>query len=92
MSVRLDMIDRGWGDFLARPNGSLSLRFYVQPTMAGLLALWAGIQVGMNRTDAPTPHVWIVGSTQTNGPADYPCSRSGRSVFAGSRTRHDNIP
>ena len=44
MSVILEMIGRGWDNFLARPNGSLSLRFYVQPTMAGLLALRAGIQ------------------------------------------------
>ena len=38
MSVLLEMIGRGWDNFLARPSGSLSLRFYVQPTMAGLLA------------------------------------------------------
>ena len=40
----VEMIGRGWENFLARPNGSLSLRFYVQPTMASLLALRAGIQ------------------------------------------------
>ena len=44
MSILLEMIGRGWDNFLARPNGPLSLRFYVQPTMAGLLALRAGIQ------------------------------------------------
>jgi hypothetical protein len=44
MSILLGMIGRGWENFLARPNGSLSLRFYVQPTMASLLALRAGIQ------------------------------------------------
>lgn len=44
MSALVDMIDRGLDNFLARPNGVLSLRFYVQPTMAGLLALRAGIQ------------------------------------------------
>jgi hypothetical protein len=38
------MIGRGWENFLARPNGSLSLRFYVQPTMTSLLALRAGVQ------------------------------------------------
>src|ERR1700738_3292053 len=44
MIVLLEMIGRGWDNFLARPNGPLNLRFYVQPTMAGLLALRAGIQ------------------------------------------------
>jgi hypothetical protein len=38
------MIVRGWDNFLARPNGALSLRFFVQPTMAGLLALRSGIE------------------------------------------------
>ena len=40
----VEMIGRGWEDFLARPSGSLSLRFILQPTMAALLALHAGIQ------------------------------------------------
>ena len=44
MSVVLEMISRGWENLLARPDGPLSLRFYVQPTMASLLALRAGIQ------------------------------------------------
>ena len=44
MSVLIEMIGRGWDNFLARPDGPLSLRFYVQPTMASLLALRAGIQ------------------------------------------------
>ena len=44
MSALVEMIDRGLDNFLARPNGVLSLRFYVQPTMAGLLALRAGIR------------------------------------------------
>ena len=44
MSILLEMIGRGWENFLARPNGSLSLRFYIQPTMASLLALRAGIR------------------------------------------------
>ena len=38
------MVIRGWDHFLARPNGALNLRFFVQPTMAGLLALRAGIE------------------------------------------------
>ena len=44
MSILLEMIGRGWENFFARPNGSLSLRFYIQPTMASLLALRAGIE------------------------------------------------
>jgi hypothetical protein len=44
MSILLEMIGRGWENFLARPNGSLSLRFYIQPTMASSLALRAGIE------------------------------------------------
>jgi hypothetical protein len=38
------MIARGWDDFLARPTSSLNFRFILQPTMAALLALRAGIQ------------------------------------------------
>ena len=38
MIILLEMIGRGWENFLARPNSSLSLRFYVQPTMVSLLS------------------------------------------------------
>ena len=44
MSALLEMVGRGWDNFLARPGGPLNLRFFVQPTVAGLLALWAGIE------------------------------------------------
>ena len=44
MSVLVDMTGRGRNDSLALPTRSLSLQFYVQPTMASLLALRAGIQ------------------------------------------------
>jgi hypothetical protein len=44
MEAIFDMIVRGWDNFLARPSGSFSFRFILQPTMAGLLALRAGIQ------------------------------------------------
>jgi hypothetical protein len=44
VSVLFDMIGRGWDNLLARPDGPMSFRFYVQPTMAGLLALRAGVQ------------------------------------------------
>jgi hypothetical protein len=44
MSLILDAIARGWEGFLARPSGSLHFRFIIQPTMASLLALRAGVQ------------------------------------------------
>jgi hypothetical protein len=44
MAVILDMIARGWDNFLDRPSGAMNFRFLVQPTMAGLLALRAGVE------------------------------------------------
>jgi hypothetical protein len=44
VSAVVDMISRGWDNFLARPTGTLNLRFILQPTMAGLLAFRAGLQ------------------------------------------------
>src|SRR5438874_10965612 len=44
MSVITEMIARGWENFLARPTGSLNLRFILQPTIASILALRAGIK------------------------------------------------
>jgi hypothetical protein len=57
MSAVLDMIGRGWDNFVARPNGSFGLRFYVQPTMAGLLALRAGIQ---DARDGRQGYLWAM--------------------------------
>jgi hypothetical protein len=42
MSTVSDMIVRGWANFLARPQGALSFRFILQPTIAAILALRAG--------------------------------------------------
>jgi hypothetical protein len=35
---------RGWENFLARPTGSLNLRFVVQPAIASVLALRSGMK------------------------------------------------
>ncbi len=43
-TVLADMIARGWNNFLERPQGSLSLRFVIQPIVAAVIALRAGIE------------------------------------------------
>jgi hypothetical protein len=53
----LDMIIRGWDNFLARPSGALGLRFFVQPTMAGLLALRSGIE---DARDGRQGYLWAL--------------------------------
>lgn len=55
MDTILQMIARGWEDFLARPDGPMSFRFTVQPIMATILAVRAGLRDA--RTDQP-PFLW----------------------------------
>jgi hypothetical protein len=57
MSAILDMVGRGWDNFLARPSGSLNFRFLIQPTMASLLALRAGIQ---DAREGKQGYLWAV--------------------------------
>ena len=44
MSIITEMIARGWENFLARPTGPFHFRFVLQPAIASLLALRAGIK------------------------------------------------
>jgi hypothetical protein len=51
----IEMIARGWENFLTRPEGPINFRFLIQPTLASIIAIRAGLKdAKMGRP----PYLW----------------------------------
>ena len=75
----LPMLDM-WTDVFASPGwrttGTQAQEFLVapqgwRPDLRERFAEEFKLPKGIQRIDAPTPHVWIIGRTKTDGPPDY---------------------
>jgi hypothetical protein len=65
----LPMLDM-WSDVFASPGwrttGTQAGNFLITPKG------WSGtVPAGLTQIEAPTPYVWIIGRTKTDGPSDY---------------------
>jgi len=52
-----EMIARGWNDLMARVGGPMTFRLILQPIMAALLALRAGLK---DAREGRPPYLWTV--------------------------------
>src|SRR3954468_17102173 len=75
----LPMLDM-WSDVFASPGwrttGTQAGNFFITPPG------WSDtVPDGMTRISAPTPYVWIIGRTKTDGPPDYAAVNKIQAVF-----------